>query len=367
MEESSLKRTLLTTKHQAQGAKMAPFGGWLMPIQYEGIIAEHNWTRSSASLFDICHMGEFIISGTPEETGLDTILTVDLDKMESGRCHYGFMLNEDGGIIDDLVVYKIADDKWMLVVNAATTDKDEAHLKKHLSTGSSFENISQETAKLDLQGPLSRDVLTAVLGDGPGSLRYFGFGLFEILGEENVISRTGYTGELGYEIYISSQKAQQLWELLLKDDRVKPVGLGARDTLRLEMGYSLYGQDITEKTTPLEAGLEHFVDFNKDFIGKEALLKQKESGLAKRFICFAADSRRAPRHDYKIYSKEQEIGIVTSGTFSPSLSCGIGMGYVEADFDKIGTEITLKGEKSEIKAKICKRPFYKQGTARSDK
>lgn len=360
-----LKLTPLSREHEKLKAKMAAFAGWLMPIQYTGIVNEHHWTRQSCSLFDTCHMGELIVHGDPEESNLDKVVTHDLGSMEMGQCAYGFILNEKGGIIDDLLVYKLAQDKWMLVVNAGPLDKDQAHFKKCLKT--ELENISENTAKLDLQGPLSREVLKDLLGsqsDRLEGLRYYHFDYFSLLGERIIISRTGYTGELGYELYIDREKAEELWHLLLKDAKVKPAGLGARDTLRLEMSYPLYGEDLTEETTPLEAGLERFVDFKKDFIGKSALLKQKESGVKRKLACFKANSRRAPRHNYKIYVNGQEVGFVTSGTFSPSLSCGIGMGYIKTDYIRLGEEIMIKEGRIEIEAVITKKPFYEGSSLR---
>jgi aminomethyltransferase len=360
-----LKTTPLLNEHKRLGARIEPFGGWLMPIQYEGIIAEHNWTRDSASVFDICHMGEFLIYGSPEKSGLDRIVTFNLKDMPANSCHYGFMLNEKGNIVDDLVIYRLAQEEWMAVVNATTTDKDESHFKRHLSRDYKFKNISNMTAKLDLQGPLSAGVLKDIIGNSINDLKYYTFAEFKLLGQDVIISRTGYTGELGYEIYISSKNATDLWNLLLKDKRVKPAGLGARDTLRLEMGYSLYGQDIDETTTPVEAGLERFVDFNKDFIGKPALLKDKGAKPAKRLVYFISESRRSPRHNDSIYADGKEAGVVTSGSFSPSLSSGIGIGYIKPDYAKIGTRIIIKGERSDIEAAITQRPFYKNSTARS--
>jgi aminomethyltransferase len=365
LSTQDLKKTPLADEHKRLGAKLAPFGGWLMPIQYDGIIAEHDWTRKSCSLFDICHMGEFIIHGAPGKSGLNKIVTINLDNMAPGTCHYGFMLNEKGGIIDDLVTYRVEQEKWMLVVNAATTDKDQAHIKRHLSKDCRFENASERLGKLDLQGPLSRDILIGLIGAGINELKYYRFGLFSLLGDENIISRTGYTGELGYEIYISSEKIIEAWKRLLKNEKIKPAGLGARDTLRLEMGYPLYGQDIDEDITPLEAGLEYFIDFDKEFIGKDALLKKKDKGLTKKLIYFITDSRRAPRHGYKIYSGNKQIGDVSSGSFSPSLSCGIGMGYVETGFEKAGSKIIIKDERVEIPAAITDKPFYKKGSLKS--
>ncbi|NQT95580.1 MAG: glycine cleavage system aminomethyltransferase GcvT [Candidatus Omnitrophica bacterium] len=364
MEDTLLRQTPLFKLHKALGARLAPFGGWLMPIQYKGILTEHQHTRSSASLFDICHMGEFMIYGDVVKSGIENIITFSLSGMEIGKCHYGFMLNKDGGIIDDLVIYKLAEEKYMIVVNAATKNKDFAHLKENLSTDAKLEDISEDTAKLDLQGPLSRDILVKLVSERVLDLGYYSFGHFAAFGEDNIISRTGYTGELGYELYVKTSMAESLWNMLLADERIEPAGLGARDTLRLEMGYPLYGQDIDDKTTPLEAGLEHFVDFNKEFIGKDALIKQKKEGLSKKLASFKTDSRRSPRHNDKIFAEGKEVGIVTSGSFSPSLGMGIGIGYVENGYDWLGAKITIKSEKSELEAKIIDKPFYKEGTAR---
>jgi aminomethyltransferase len=359
-----LKQTPLFQLHKNLGAKLAPFGGWLMPIQYEGIIAEHNWARQSAALFDICHMGEFIIYGNAKSCGLENIITFDISNLPMGSCRYGFMLNENGGIIDDLIIYRLEQEKYMLVVNAAARDKDFEHIKKNLSTGITLEDISDRTAKLDLQGPLSRDILTRFLGPDILGLKYYHFTELTILSKQAIVSRTGYTGELGFEIYIDIEDAAELWNMLLKNAEIKPAGLGARDTLRLEMGFPLYGQDINESTTPLEAGLDRFVDLNKFFLGKDILLKQREEGLSRRLISFISDSRRSPRHNDKIISENREVGAVTSGSFSPSLGVGIGMGYVENGYDWLGLRIVVKNERTELLAQITDKPFYKSGSAR---
>jgi aminomethyltransferase len=356
-----LKKTPLIDEHERLGAKLAPFGGWLMPIQYSGIIAEHVWTRSQVSLFDICHMGEFIIHGEPEKSGFNKIVTFDLNTIPIFSCRYGFALNDAGGIIDDLVVYRTAETEWMVVVNAATIDGDEAHFRKHLSRGTDFQNVSSALGKLDLQGPRSLDSLKSLAGPGVAGLGYYKFGYFDVLGEKIIISRTGYTGELGYELYISAGKVKELWKKLLSDSRVKPAGLGARDTLRLEMTYPLYGQDITADTTPLEADKGKFIDLNKDFIGKPALLKK--SRPSRKLISFIASSRRSPRHNYRILASGKDAGLVTSGSFSPSLSCGIGMGYVDLPCAP-GSRITLKENDVEIEAAVTVGPFYKKGTAK---
>ncbi len=356
-----LKKTPLINEHERLGAKLAPFGGWFMPIQYSGIISEHNWTRTEASIFDICHMGEFIICADADKSGFNKIVTFDLNAIKPFECRYGFMLNDTGGILDDIIVYRIADRRWMVVANAATIESDEAHFRKHLAPGTDFKNVSAMLGKIDLQGPKSLDVIRRLVAPGVADLGYYKFGHFDLLGEKIIISRTGYTGELGFEIYISNDKVAELWNILLKDTTVKPAGLGARDTLRLEMTYPLYGQDITTETTPIEAGKARFVDLKKDFIGRSALMKNSDP--SRRLINFIAKSRRAPRHNYGIFSGGKRVGIVTSGSFSPSLSCGIGMGYVDAPFS-VGTEIVLKENDVEIIATVTKGPFYKNGTAK---
>jgi aminomethyltransferase len=249
----------------------------------------------------------------------------------------------------------------MVVVNAATIDGDEAHFRKHLSHDTYFKNVSSDLGKLDLQGPRSLESLKAIAGPGVAALGYYRFGYFNVLGEKVIISRTGYTGELGYEIYISVEKVKELWKKFLSEGRVKPAGLGARDTLRLEMTYPLYGQDITDETTPLEADKGKFVDLNKDFIGKSALLKKGKP--SKKLISFIASSRRSPRHNYRILANGKDAGVVTSGSFSPSLSCGIGMGYADLPCAP-GSRITLKENDVEIEATVTEGPFYKKGTAK---
>ncbi len=356
-----LKKTPLIDEHERLGAKLAPFGGWLMPIQYSGIISEHNWTRSEASLFDICHMGEFIIRGDADKSGFNKIVTFDLNLLKKGECRYGFILNEAGGILDDIIVYRIAEREWMVVTNASTIESDEAHFRQHLAKDVDFKNVSATLGKLDLQGPRSLDVIKKLVSAGVAELGYYKFGHFDLLGEKVIISRTGYTGELGFEIYISGDKVKDLWKLLLKDAKVKPAGLGARDTLRLEMTYPLYGQDITTETTPIEADKGRFVDLKKDFIGKSVLVKN--SNPSRKLINFTAPSRRSPRHNYRIYIGGKDAGVVTSGSFSPSLSCGIGMGYAVTPC-LIGTEILLKENNVEIPAIVTKGAFYKKGTAK---
>lgn len=340
------------------GAKMAPFGGWLMPIQYDGILSEHAHTRNAVSVFDICHMGEFMLEADPVSSGLDRIVTQNIIAMPAGACRYGFMLNDDGGVIDDLVVYRFGEKSWMLVVNAATIANDETHLRKHLSGQYSFENASAVTGKLDIQGPKSPETLKTIFGDGIMRLAYYTFGKFKLWGDDVIVSRTGYTGEPGYEVYIPAARAVKFWKFLTgKDSRVKPAGLGARDTLRLEMGYPLYGQDLDPGHTPVAAGFGRFVDFDKDFIGKSALLKERNLGAKERLICFKSVTRRSPRHSFAIFKGTERVGTVTSGSFSPSLLAGIGMGYVSGDH-KIGDSLIVRDSNTEIPVTVVKKPFY---------
>lgn len=320
-----LLRTPLYNEHLRLKAGMAGFGGWEMPIRYEGILSEHKTCRESAALFDICHMGEFYLEGDIEKSGIEEAVTFRVSKIPEGRCKYGLMLSETGGILDDLIIYRLSGEKLMIVVNAETKDRDFENMRTFVNSSAVFKDISIHTAKLDLQGPLSRDVLKEVAGSGIEHLKYYSFQKFTLMGGINtLISRTGYTGELGYEIYIDSGRVLELWEKLLGDPRVKPAGLGARDILRLEVGYSLYGHDLGEWTDPIEAGLESYVDYSKDFTGKTALAKRKETGVEKRKIAFITNSRRTPRPGYDITSGGAWIGNVTSGVFSPMLHAGSG-------------------------------------------
>jgi len=359
-----LQTTPLNVQHRALGALMAPFGGWDMPIQYEGIIAEHRWCRQQAALFDICHMGEFLFTGDLVASGLEDLFTFSLAAIPIGRSKYGFLLNEQGGIIDDLIVFRIQDDQVMIVVNAATAPNDFSVIQSRLS-GGEFTDITVTTAKLDLQGPKSREVLVDLLGDWIAEIPYFRFVQQTVLGAPALVSRTGYTGELGYEIFLPAEKVGELWDKLLADQRVKPAGLGARDLLRLEVGYSLNGSDIDESTTPLEADLAAFVKMDKQFVGKEVLLQQQGQPLKKIRIAFKVNSRRTPRHGFGIFVGEQQVGEVTSGVFSPLLACGIGLGYVDPAHAVLGTPLVIKQDRVTMEAVVCTIPFYAEGSVRS--
>lgn len=351
------KNTPLHEEHLKLKALMAPFAGWNMPIHYGSILDETKHTRTAVSLFDISHMGEFIIRENPSKSSLDSIVTIPVVKMKTQRCRYGFLLNENGRILDDLITYRIAADEWMLVVNAANEQKDMNAIRKQLSPDASFENISPRIVKLDLQGPGSLAVLKSIVGDEVKRLTYYGFQFFSFLGGNFIISRTGYTGELGFEIYVDSSRGVELWQTLLKNPAVKPAGLGARDILRLEMGLPLYGNEFTEELTPLDSGMERFLDMEKEFTGKQALIEQKKRGMPRTLVGFAVDGRRTPRHENRILAGVKDAGFVTSGVFSPHLNKGIGMGYVDTALSGEGTAIAIDTGKGIINAAVAKVPF----------
>jgi aminomethyltransferase len=354
---------------------MVEFGGWDMPVQYTGIIEEHQATRTRAGLFDICHMGEIIVQGEEAERFLQHMTVNDVAQLAIGQCHYTLLCNASGGILDDLIIYRIDRTKYMLVVNAGTKDGDFQWLEEHNTYGVELQDVSAKTCKLDLQGPAARALVQHLVPDHDFSkLKYFHFIECRIHGMEAIISRTGYTGELGYELYVTAHEAEKLWDLLMTEGArhgIKPVGLGARDTLRLEMGYSLYGHELLTDITPLEAGLGWVVKLNKaDFIGKDALLSQKAdtsaplsaSGKKKKLVAFEMMDKAVPRNGCKIVADSTECGLVTSGSFGPSVEKFIGLGYVDA---KVNAEaIGIKVRDKVYKANVVKTPFYKQGTVK---
>jgi aminomethyltransferase len=297
--------------------------------------------------------------------GLEDVFTFSVKSIPVGRSRYGFLLNNKGGIIDDLIVFRLAEDEAMVVTNAATIDNDFAVIASRLNGSASFTNITAETGKLDLQGPLSREIMSRFFDPEACDLPYFRSTKTTILGMEAIVSRTGYTGKLGYEIFLPVARVKELWQLFLADERVKPAGLGARDVLRLEVGYSLYGSDIDEETTPLEAGLDAFVNFDKAFVGKDALLRQRAAGLPRVKAAFRVGSRRSPRHHYEICTGDETVGTVTSGVFSPMLGCGIGIGFVRPDAAVLGTPLTVRHDKVSMEATVVELPFYTGGSLRS--
>ncbi|MCF7869666.1 MAG: glycine cleavage system aminomethyltransferase GcvT [Candidatus Omnitrophica bacterium] len=364
-----MKKMPLHNLHLKLSAKMGEFAGWQVPLFYSSIISEYKQCRQSVALFDISHMGEFIFKGDIEKSGIEKAVTVWIKKIPVGRSRYGFILNNSGGIIDDLLIFKINNDKLLFVVNAAAESIDYKILKKSISCGY-LENISTKTAKIDIQGPLAKEVLAEFLNCSQ-VIPYFGFIEFDYQGEKILISRTGYTGELGYEIFLPNKFVLSIWEKFISHEKVKPAGFGARDILRLEMGYNLAGQDLDDTITPLEAGLSKFVNFSKDFTGKAALVEQKKKGVDKTRVAFVVSSKRIPRPGYKIYYQDKEIGEVTSGSFSAHLSSGIGLGYLESpltppacrDYSDIKI-IVGNNKKVKIEAQIVNLPFYKKGSLR---
>jgi len=355
---NDLLTTPLNQWHKDNKAKMVPFAGWEMPVQYSGIMAEHKHTRVSASIFDISHMGEFIISGDQAEQALSNILTHDLKTLTPGKCRYGFMLNENGGVLDDLIVYRLEEHKFMLVVNGACIDSDFEWIKSHLPQNVDITNLSLDLAKIDLQGPKSIDVLEETIPGQWRSLGYFNFRQVSFNGYNLIVSRTGYTGELGYEFYLPWDKAESLWTTLLENKLVQPAGLGARDTLRLEAGLPLYGQDLDQYHTPVEAGYGFMLKSEANYIGRD-----KVNDVREKLIPLKIPGRRSARHGDEVFYAGEKVGQVTSGSFAPSLGFCIALAYVHKDFaDK--NEYIIKGVRTELNAEKTELPFYKQGTAR---
>lgn len=359
-----MKEIALTNKHISLGAKMVPFAGYNMPVQYEGINAEHATVRQGVGVFDVSHMGEFILKG---ENALDLIQRVtsnDASKLYDGKIQYSCLPNEDGGIVDDLLVYRIDEKTYMLVVNASNIEKDWNWIQKYNTQNVEMHNISDKTSLLAVQGPKAAEALQSLTEVDLASMEYYTFAKGKFAGVDNVlISATGYTGAGGFEIYFENEHADKIWDAVFEAGAslgIKPIGLGARDTLRLEMGFCLYGNDIDDTTSPIEAGLGWITKFTKNFTNSEALKAQKEAGVKSKLVGFEMIDRGIPRHDYEIVDAEgNNIGRVTSGTQSPSLQKAIGMGYVTKAFAKEGTEIYISIRNNKVKAKVVKFPFYK--------
>lgn len=363
------KTTVFYENHKNLDAKLIDFGGFEMPVQYAGIKREHNAVRNAAGLFDVSHMGEFFVTGPSALELIQHVTINDASKLKVGKAQYTAICYEDGGIVDDLLVYKLAEEEYMLVVNAANIEKDWEWITKNNSVGAELENRSEDIALLAIQGPDAPAILQKVTEKNLDDISFYSFDIGDVAGESDVIiSATGYTGEKGYELYIDTTKcdAPVIWDALLKVGRasgLEPAGLGARDTLRLEMGLALYGNDITKETHPLEARLGWLTKFDKgDFIGKDALLKKKESGLSRKLMGFEIDEPRAvPRKGYSITDKdENEIGFVTSGSQSITLAKGIGMGYIAKEHANEGDTIYIKIRKKLVPATVVKPPFIKK-------
>jgi len=365
--DEKLLETPLAVEHRALGARMVPFAGWLMPVQYaDGILAEHHHCRQHAALFDICHMGEFRVKGVQAAADLDRILARPVADQSVGSCRYNFSLNERGGVRDDLIVYRLAADEFYLVVNAGPCASDAAWIGGHLSALTVFVDESAATAKLDLQGPEAAAVLGR-LGLAASLPRYYHFQQTTIAGMPVLLSRTGYTGELGFELYFAAKAAVKVWRLLLADPAVKPAGLGARDTLRLEMGYPLYGHEMDETTTPIEAGFGAMLKLGqpREFIGSAVLRDPNAGQPRRRLIGMALESKRAARAGAPIYYGDEVVGAVSSGAVAPSLDRAVAMGYVRADLDlPAGAALELDNGRVRLTAKVAALPFYGAGSAR---
>ncbi|GGK51446.1 MULTISPECIES: glycine cleavage system aminomethyltransferase GcvT [Flavobacteriaceae] len=359
-----MKNTALTHIHEKLGAKMVPFAGYNMPVQYEGINIEHETVRNSVGVFDVSHMGEFFLEGENALALIQKVTSNDASKLVDGKIQYSCLPNNDGGIVDDLLVYRISDKKFMLVVNASNIEKDWKWISQHNDLGVEMINASDDYSLLAVQGPKASEALQSLTDIDLSTMVYYTFKIGEFAGCKDVIvSATGYTGSGGFEIYIKNKDAEAVWNAVFKagaEFGIKPIGLAARDTLRLEMGFCLYGNDIDDTTSPIEAGLGWITKFTKDFVNSEALKKQKEEGVTKKLIAFEISEKGIPRQGYEIVTENGTvIGTVTSGTMSPSLKKGIGMGYVAKEYAKRDTEIFIQVRKKAIPATIVRLPFYK--------
>lgn len=361
---TELKRTPLYNAHLAAGAKMIDFGGWLMPVQYEGILKEHQAVRSAAGLFDVSHMGELRISGPGARDLIQNLITNDVSRLKPGCALYSPMCNPQGGTIDDLLVYQLEEDQYLLVVNASNIEKDYNWVKSQAPAAVSIEDVSEKTCQLALQGPAAQSILQKITAVDLAEIKYFCFVYGRVEGVECLISRTGYTGEDGFELYFPAEHAEVLWQAILQSGQsegIQPVGLGARDTLRFEACLALYGHELTEEISPLMAGLGWTVKFNKpEFIGREALLRQKEAGPSHRLVALEMIDRGIPRQGYPLYKEGQEVGWITSGSFAPTLNKNLGLAYVAAQWAAADGTLDVMVRNKPLQARIVPKPFYKR-------
>ncbi len=360
-----MKNTALVNKHIALGAKMVPFAGYNMPVQYEGVNAEHETVRSAVGVFDVSHMGEFLLTGENALALIQKVTTNDASILTIGRAQYSCLPNGKGGIVDDLIIYRMKEEQYLLVVNASNIEKDWNWIASHNDLGVEMKNLSDDYSLLAIQGPKAVEAMQTLTSIDLSTINYYHFEVADFAGIEHVIiSATGYTGSGGFEIYCKNSEVEQVWDRVFEAGAafgIKPIGLAARDTLRLEMGFCLYGNDIDDTTSPIEAGLGWITKFTKDFTDASLLKAQKENGVSRKLIAFEMVDRGIPRHDYRILDLEgNEIGKVTSGTMSPSMKVAIGLGYVETSFANLETEIAIEIRDKGVKAKIVKLPFYKK-------
>jgi len=342
-----MKNTALSHIHESLGAKMVPFAGYNMPVQYEGVTAEHETVRNGVGVFDVSHMGEFLLTGPNALALIQKVTSNDAATLYNGRAQYSCLPNNDGGIVDDLIVYKIKEEQYLLVVNASNIDKDWNWISSHNDLDVEMKNLSEDYSLLAIQGPKAMEAMQSLTSINLAEIKYYHFEVADFAGIEHVIiSATGYTGSGGFEIYCKNSEVIQIWNKVFEAGAsfgIKPIGLAARDTLRLEMGFCLYGNDINDTTSPIEAGLGWITKFNKEFTNSENLKKQKEAGVTKKLVGFELTERGIPRHDYEIVDADgNNIGIVTSGTMAPTVGKGIGMGYVKTEFASEGSEIFIQ-------------------------
>lgn len=359
-----MKNTALTHVHESLGAKMVPFAGYNMPVQYEGVNVEHETVRTGVGVFDVSHMGEFLLTGPNALALIQKVTSNDASTLTIGRAQYSCLPNGKGGIVDDLIVYRMKEEQYLLVVNASNIDKDWEWISSHNDLGVEMRNLSDEYSLLAIQGPKAVEAMQSLTSVDLSAIKYYHFEVGSFAGIEHVIiSATGYTGSGGFEIYCKNSEVEQVWNKVFEAGAafgIKPVGLAARDTLRLEMGFCLYGNDIDDTTSPLEAGLGWITKFTKDFVDSDFLKTQKEAGVTRKLVAFEMIDRGIPRHDYRILDADgNEIGKVTSGTQSPSMKIAIGLGYVTVANSAIDTEIFIDIRDKGVKAKVVKLPFYK--------
>jgi aminomethyltransferase len=359
-----MKTTALSAIHEALGAKMVPFAGFNMPVQYEGVTIEHETVRNGVGVFDVSHMGEFLVEGPEALALIQSVSSNDASKLSVGKAQYSCLPNNDGGIVDDLIIYQIKEETYLLVVNASNIEKDWDWITSKNHMGATIRNLSDTYALLAIQGPKAVAAMQTLTAQDLATIPYYNFVVGDFAGVPNVIiSATGYTGSGGFEIYCKNSEVEQIWNAVLKAGTsfgIKPIGLAARDTLRLEMGYCLYGNDIDDTTSPLEAGLGWVTKFNKTFTNSEALALQKANGVTRKLVSFQIEGRGIPRNGYTVLDAEgHAIGKVTSGTMSPSTGKGIGLGYVAIAHAKLNTPIWIQIRKKIVPATIVKLPFYK--------
>jgi aminomethyltransferase len=359
-----LRRTPLHEAHRRAGARLVEFAGWEMPMQYSGVMEEHRAVRAAAGLFDVSHMGELRVAGAGGERFLQSVTPNDVARLAPGRAHYSALLDERGTYLDDLIVYRLAPDEFLLVVNASNREPDLAWLRAHAPGDVVLEDRSESWALLALQGPRAEAILAPLTAADLPAIKYYRFAEATVSGEPALVARTGYTGEDGFEIFLAPEAAPVVWEALLESggpQGLMPAGLGARDTLRLEAGMALYGHEIDATTTPWEAGLDWVVKIDKgDFVGREALVRQREAGVQRQLVGFEVTGRGIARQGHKVMAASREVGVVTSGTFSPTFEVPLGMAYVPVDLAAPGTEIEIDVRGKPVAARTRALPFYKR-------